>query len=96
MHLSNPDIRSVKRRGDVNLLETDIYVVCRRGSRHEPDSNREKRYPRTAVQELYRNGANTPNFEILLAQEELLDGIFSLLGITEEQIRDAGYSGLRS
>lgn len=42
------------------------------------------------AEELYRNGANTPKFDILLAQEELLDGIYSMLNITEEQVRDAG------
>ena len=38
---------------------------------------------------LYRRGANT-TYDILLGQYELLEGIFSLLNITEEQLRDAG------
>lgn len=41
-------------------------------------------------EEFARRGANTPKYDVLLGQMELLDGIYSLLNITEEQLRDAG------
>ena len=41
-------------------------------------------------EELARNGANTPRYDNLMGQMELLDGIYAKLDITEEQLQDAG------